>query len=77
MKRWYMIARAVGYAAGLLGLILFTLGRQDANPFRLKVGGGLLVVGFLAFFCSYVLFVAIRMQRRSCALREPPKQNGP
>ena len=77
MKRWYMIVRVTGYIAALAGLILFTTGRQDAASARTLAGGVLLAVGFVAFFCSYLLYTMIRLRRGTGIVRETGNKNGP
>jgi hypothetical protein len=66
MIRAYTVFRLAGYVAGLAGLILFTLGRQDPGrpAWFTPAGGALLLLSFACFFASYVLFVLNRLMRR-------------
>jgi hypothetical protein len=66
MLRPYTILRLTGYAAGLIGMILFILGRQDAEPRGAMTiaGAALLLVSFVAFIGSYVLYMLNQVMRR-------------
>lgn len=66
MIRAYTLFRLVGYVAGLAGLVLFAIGRQDAGSpaWMTPVGGALILLSFAAFFASYILFVLNRLMRR-------------
>jgi hypothetical protein len=65
MMRLYTILRLAGYAAGLVGMILFTLGRQGAPRGAMTVAGGsLLLASFLAFIGSYILYMLNQTMRR-------------
>lgn len=65
MTRLYGIFRIAGYAGGLAGLVLFTFGRQTAGApaWMAPAGGVLIILSFMAFFASYVLFVLHRLMR--------------
>lgn len=78
MKRLYVIFRIIAYLAGFVGMILFTLGRQaDAGRTELTLSGGiLLITAFMAFFCSYVLYILNRLMRHPRLAREQPGPEG-
>ena len=65
MRKLYNVFRIIAYLAGFVGMILFTLGRQaGGNRAELTLSGGaLLITSFVAFFCTYVLFMVNRMMR--------------
>lgn len=65
MRRLYTILRLLGYAGGLLGMVLFVLGKQGGNRELMAGGGALLLVSFSAFVLSYVAFVVIRLRSRT------------
>jgi hypothetical protein len=64
--RLYTVLRLTGYTAGLIGMILFTLGRQSADPRGVMTiaGGALLLVSFMAFIGSYILYMLNQIMRR-------------
>ena len=67
LRKVYIALRIGGYVGGLLGLILFTLGRRSEipKPEIVSAGGVLILLGFLAFFASYVIYVATRLRGRA------------
>ncbi|MFH0879853.1 MAG: hypothetical protein V2A34_09085 [Lentisphaerota bacterium] len=69
-----MILRVAGYLGGLIGIILFTLGRQSGQPTSLQVtvGAILLLAGFVSFLGSYILFALLQMRRRAQRTLKPP-----
>lgn len=66
VARAYIFLRVFGYAASLLGVVLFTLGRQGGDPRSPLIlwGVGLLAAGFLSFFVTYVLWMLNRLMGR-------------
>lgn len=73
MRKLYTILRVVGYVAGLVGLLLFTTGRQGGpdHASRAAAGGILLLVAFAAFFGTYVIYVLNALSRRGGGGRTP------
>jgi len=65
MARLYTILRIVAYIAGLIGMALFVTARQSAEPqsARAAAGGILLIVSFICFLGTYVIFLAIRLNK--------------
>jgi hypothetical protein len=64
MKRCYWIMRATGYAAGLLGVALFLLGRDPDLPGWLRpAGAALLGLSFAAFLAGYILYLLFFARR--------------
>jgi hypothetical protein len=66
MVKLYQILRVVAYIAGLAGMVLFVTARQSAEPqaMRAATGGSLLIVSFICFLCTYVIYLAIRLKRQ-------------
>ncbi|HPF99090.1 MAG TPA: hypothetical protein PLE77_03415 [Kiritimatiellia bacterium] len=65
MRRLYVIFRVIAYLTGFVGMILFTLGRQaDTGRTELTLSGGiLLITAFVAFFCTYILYILNRLMK--------------
>jgi hypothetical protein len=63
MARIYNILRIVAYIAGLAGMVLFVTARQSAEPqtMRAAAGGILLIVSFVCFLGTYVIYVAVKL----------------
>ena len=61
----YSILRIVAYIAGLAGMVLFVTARQsaDAQPVRAAAGGALLILSFICFLGTYIIYLAIRLKR--------------
>jgi len=76
MMKLYSIFRLGGYAGGLIGIGLLLAGRRlsPPRPELAAVGGGLVIAGFLSFFCSYALFLYVKMQ---AGKRATPRARGP
>ena len=66
MARYYNILRIVAYIAGLAGMTLFVTARQSAEPqnVRAAAGGILLILSFICFLGTYVIYLAVRLKRR-------------
>ncbi|MFH0953160.1 MAG: hypothetical protein V1873_02395 [Verrucomicrobiota bacterium] len=66
MTKAYLFLRVAGYVASLLGVVLFTLGRQGGDPKSplMLWGLALLAAGFLSFFVTYVLWMLNRLMGR-------------
>lgn len=66
MAKLYNIFRLVAYIAGLAGMVLFVTARQSAEPQTMQAatGGILLIVSFICFLGTYVIYVAVRLNRR-------------
>lgn len=67
MARWYLLFRIVGYLGGLVGVILFMLGRQNEAPGSMTstLGAMLLMTGFVSFVISYALYTTLQFRRRT------------
>ena len=65
MAKLYNILRIVAYIAGLAGMALFVTARQSAEPqtMRAAAGGILLIVSFICFLGTYVIYLAVRLNR--------------
>jgi hypothetical protein len=65
MARFYNILRIVAYVAGLVGMVLFMTARQSAEPqaMRAAAGGILLIVSFICFLGTYIIYLAVRLNR--------------
>lgn len=65
MAKLYNIVRIVAYIAGLAGMALFVTARQSAEPqtMRAAAGGILLIVSFICFIGTYVIYLAVRLNR--------------
>ena len=65
MVRLYTILRIIAYIAGLIGMALFVTARQSPEPAseRAATGGILLIVSFICFLGTYVIYLAIRLKR--------------
>lgn len=63
MVRIYNIFRIVAYIAGLAGMVLFVTARQNAEPqaMRTAAGGSLLIVSFICFLTTYVIYLAVQL----------------
>jgi len=66
MNKLYWATRIAGYVAGGVGLLLFVQGRQQAEPRNalFVTGATLLLVSFVAFLASYILYLCQRLSRR-------------
>lgn len=66
MKKAYFILRIAAYIAGLGGMILFVTARQRGAPQSAQaVAGGILLIGsFICFMGTYVIYMALRLQKR-------------
>jgi hypothetical protein len=66
MRKLYNIARITAYVAGLAGMVLFVTARQNAEPqsVRAAAGGILLIVSFVCFLGTYVIYLIVRMGKR-------------
>jgi len=60
IRRFYSGVRWVAYGCGLVALILITLGNRGAPAWTLQAGYLLLIVMFVLFSISYVLFAMLR-----------------
>jgi len=65
MIKLYNILRIVAYIAGLAGMVLFVTARQSAEPqaMRAAAGGILLIASFICFMGTYVVYLAVRLNR--------------
>ena len=63
MVKTYNILRIVAYIAGLAGMVLFVTARQSAEPhaMRAATGGALLIVSFICFMGTYVIYLAVQL----------------
>jgi len=63
MAKLYNILRVVAYIAGLAGMVLFVMARQSAESqaMRAAVGGILLIVSFICFMGTYVIYLAVQL----------------
>jgi hypothetical protein len=63
MIRIYQILRIAAYIAGLAGMVLFVTARQSAEPqtVRAATGGALLIVSFICFLGTYVIYLAVQL----------------
>ena len=66
MARIYSILRIAAYIAGLAGMVLFVTARQSAEPqtARAAIGGVLLILSFVCFLGTYVIYLAVRLGKR-------------
>jgi len=63
MRRLYKLFRIVGYASGILGMLLVMLGRTGAVPQPvMAVGGGLILLMVCSFLVTYVLYLVARLK---------------
>jgi hypothetical protein len=65
MAKLYNILRIVAYIAGLAGMTLFVTARQSAEPQSLRAasGGILLILSFICFLGTYVVYLTVRLNR--------------
>ncbi|MBU0679272.1 MAG: hypothetical protein KJ626_14315 [Verrucomicrobia bacterium] len=65
MKKAHFILRITGYVSGLLGLLLLVVGRNISGSSEnlASIGAGLLVLMFVTFALSYVVYFAFLMKR--------------
>lgn len=63
MVKTYSILRIAAYCAGLAGMVLFVTARQSADPqaLRAAAGGVLLIVSFVCFIGTYVIYLAVQL----------------
>ena len=66
IRKLYILCRVMGYLCGLAGVVLFTLGRQAAEPRSLMTlsGGVLLIACFACFLATYILYIVARLVPR-------------
>lgn len=77
MRRAYFIMRVLAYILVLAGMALFMGGKRwlSLDSPWIAVGGAMLMVGFAAFFISYMLYAWMRIRRclpRSTTDDAPP-----
>lgn len=63
MVKIYSLFRIVAYVAGLAGMVLFVTARQSAEPqaMRAAAGGSLLIVSFICFLATYIIYLAVQL----------------
>ncbi len=66
MQKLYFVARIAAYLFGLLGMILFTLGRRSVpiNAHMTAIGAALLGLSFVCFMITYVAFTLSKLTSR-------------
>ena len=66
MQKLYFIARIAAYVSGLIGMILFTLGRRSVpiNAHMTAIGAALLGLSFVFFMITYVTFTLSKLTSR-------------
>jgi ABC-type Na+ efflux pump permease subunit len=60
IRKLYSSVRWVAYGCGLIALLLITAGNRGAADWTLQAGYLLLIVMFVLFSISYVLFAMLR-----------------
>lgn len=75
LVKLYLWTRRIAYPLGIMGLVALAYSRKvesrlaPAGPWT-KASFGLLTLFFVLLFSSYVMFVAIKMQRQREAYRQ-------
>ena len=66
MRKAYAILRIAAYIAGLGGMVLLVTARQSGAPQSAQAAaGGILLIGsFICFLGTYVIYMALRLQKR-------------
>ena len=65
IRKSYVVLRAVMYVFGVSGLVLFTLGHNQAQSPLVKASTWCLLVSFFCFIVSSFFYILLR-------LRQPP-----
>ena len=60
LHRLYWTSRLLAYLLSLAGILLHLYARADADPARANTGLAIVGVGFIFFFISYALRIALR-----------------
>lgn len=63
LARAYLLCRLSAYLLSLIGLFLLLHDLQA--PTRTAIGRGLVLTGFLLFFCSYAMRFVLRRRRQA------------